>query len=92
MPSKRYKESDGIVQWVNTSKTGRPRFKLQEQPLATEDETHEIPDQAVQASAPVIQEPGGENPYDDGQHCGAEMQSLDLNDFELPIKKRKVGD
>jgi hypothetical protein len=91
MPPKRYKETDGIVQWVNTSKTGRPRFKLHEQVLATEADKHQTPSSLTQASSPIITEPGGEVPHDGAQPSNADVHPLeDFNNLEFPIKKRKV--
>jgi len=89
MAPRKFKESGDIFEWVNTSKTNRPNFKLVEQDLTTNQAGHtQIPKPSAPVSQPVIKEPGGnENvqlPLEDMHLFG------DVNNLEFPAKKRKV--
>jgi len=93
MAPKTFKESGDIFQWVNTSKTNRPNFKLVEQNLTTNQSGQtQIPIPIASISQPAIMEPGEDTGgNEDVQLPQDDMHLLgDINNLEFPIKKRKV--
>jgi hypothetical protein len=90
MPPRKLKETDGIMQWVNTGNTNKPRYKLQEQALITAGETTQMPSHTIQASLPVIKEPADADLAEGVQPSFADMNSIGFNNLEFPIRKRKV--
>jgi len=91
MPPRKYKESDGVMQWVNTSKTSQARFKLQEQVLDSNEGSRPIPMSCSPIPAPTIREPGEEN-CNENQNIGNDSGAMDsFNNLEFPVRTRKVS-
>jgi hypothetical protein len=93
MAPKKFKESGDIFQWVNTSKTNRPKFKLVEQDLTNSLSGQiQCPTPLGSISQPVIREPGEDSdgnkdvqPHLDDMHVFGDVSNL-----EFPVRKKKV--
>ncbi|MDX6295879.1 MAG: hypothetical protein QOH50_5049 [Kribbellaceae bacterium] len=84
MPPRKFKESDGIASWVNTSKTNKPRFKLQEHIVQKPNNHATGPQGSTSSIAPIVEEPI----YSDNLHSIDEIGPSNFGEPGVHVPQR----